>query len=160
MLGTLATPLPAAAATSSARIENCPPAIACFSPNPIRVTAGDRVTWTNDAGVTHTSTSDTGAWDTGNVAPGATSGSIAFNTAGTFPFHCAIHPSMTGSVIVSAAASVAASPPVRLAPGGQGPRLPLAAGLLIVGLALLATRRVRRNGTQRIDEGLDKPPHQ
>ena len=159
-VGLLLVPLSAAAATSSARIVNCPPAIACFSPNPIRVTVGDRVTWTNNSSLTHTATSNTGAWDTGTITPGATSGAVAFNTVGTFAYHCAIHPSMTGSVIVSAAPSVGTSPPVRLAPGGEGPRPPIAAGLLLLGLVVLAARGVRRDRTQRLDEGVDKLPHQ
>jgi len=103
--GLLVVPLAASAANSPAQIVNCaatPPW--CFSPNPIRITAGSTVTWTNATAPTHTSTSDTGAWNTGNIAPGATSSAVAFPTAGTFTYHCAIHPSMAGTVIVSAAA--------------------------------------------------------
>jgi hypothetical protein len=75
---------------------------------------------------------------------------------------------MTGSVVVSAVA--ATSPPVRtLAPGGGGagavwegrvPTLPVGAVLLLLGLVLLAARRVRRDRTQRVGEGIDKPSHQ
>ena len=159
--GTLLMPLAATAAASSARIANCPPAIGCFNPNPIRVALGDTVTWTNNTGVTHTATSDTGAWDTGNVAPAGTSGAITFNSAGTFTYHCAIHASMTGSVIVSAAATTATSPPVRgLASGGGGPRLPIAAVLLLLGSALLAARRVRGQRQHRVGKGVDKLPDQ
>jgi MYXO-CTERM domain-containing protein len=95
--------------------------------------------------VTHTATSDTGAWTTGNIAPGGTSAAVAFPTAGTFPYHCAIHPSMAGTVIVSAAAPAPSSPPARgLASGGGGPQLPVAAALLLLGFALLAAGRNRR----------------
>jgi plastocyanin len=162
--GALLGSLTAAAATSSARIVNCPPAFGCFTPNPIRITVGDRVSWTNSAGVTHTSTSDTGAWDTGTIAPGTTSSAVLFTTAGTFAYHCAIHPSMTGSVIVSAAMATApapTSPPVRrLASGGGGPQLPIAAVLLLLGLGLLAARGVRRYRTQGLDKHVDKLPHE
>jgi MYXO-CTERM domain-containing protein len=117
------------------------------------------VTWTNATGPTHTSTSNTGVWNTGNIAPGATSGAVSFPTVGTFPYHCAIHPSMTGSVIVSAAAP--GSPPVRgLAPGGGGPQLPIGAALLLLGFGLLAARRVRRHRPHGAGEGIDKLPHQ
>jgi plastocyanin len=160
--GLLLAPLAASAANSPAQIINCtgtPPW--CFSPNPIQITAGSTVTWTNSTGPTHTSTSDTGAWNTGNIAPGATSAAVAFPTAGTFPYHCAIHPSMTGSVIVAAAAPAPSSPPVRgLAPGGGGPQLPIAAALLLLGFALLATRGVRRHRAHGAGEGIDKLPHQ
>jgi plastocyanin len=160
--GLLVAPLAASAANSPAQIVNCaatPPW--CFSPNPIRITAGSTVTWTNATGPTHTATSDTGAWTTGNIAPGGTSAAVAFPAAGTFPYHCAIHPSMTGSVIVSAAAVVASNPPVRgLASGGGGPQLPIGAALLLLGLVLLAARGVRRNRPQGAGEGIDKLPHQ
>src|SRR5260370_12201662 len=103
--GLLLVPLAASAANSPAQIINCagtPPW--CFSPNPIQITAGSTVTWTNGTGPTHTSTSNTGVWNTGNIGPGPTTGAVSFPTVGTFPYHCAIHPSMTSAVIVSAAA--------------------------------------------------------
>ena len=158
-------PLAASAANTSAQIVNCTGTpFWCFSPKPIQITVGSTVTWTNGTAPTHTATSDTAAWGTGNIAPGATSSAISFPTAGTFTYHCTIHPSMTGSVIVSAAA--ATSPPVRaLAPGGGGaaqyrPTLLLGAGLLLLGLGLLAARRVGRDRTQRVGERIDKLPHQ
>jgi plastocyanin len=150
LFGTLA----ASAANSPAQIVNCvgtPPW--CFSPNPIRITAGSTVTWTNTTAPTHTSTSDTGAWNTGNIAPGGTSAAVSFPTVGTFPYHCAIHPTMTGSVIVSAAVT-------GLAPGGGGPQLLVGAALLLLGFGLLTARRVRRYGTHRVRQGIDKLPNQ
>ena len=158
--GWVLVPLAASAANTSAQIVNCAGIPSwCFSPKPIQIMVGSTVTWTNATAPTHTATSDTGAWDTGNIASGATSTAISFPTAGTFTYHCAIHPSMTGSVIVSAVA--APNPPVRaLAPGGGGPALPVGAVLLVLGLALLAARRVGRDRTQRVGERIDKLPHQ
>ena len=158
-----AIPTVADAANSSAQIVNCPPAFGCFTPNSIMIKVGDTITWTNNGSVTHTSTSNTGAWSTGNITPGATSSAVTFNTSGTFAYHCAIHPSMTGTVIVSAAAATPAptSPPVpRLAAGGGGPQLPIGAALLLLGLGLLATRSVRRHRMQRLDKRVDKLPHE
>src|SRR5438309_3984136 len=159
--GLLLVPMAASAANSAAQIVNCastPPW--CFSPNPIQITVGSTVTWTNATGPTHTATSDTGAWTTGSIGPGGTSAAVAFPTAGTFPYHCAIHPSMTGMVIVSAAAAPS-SPPVRgLASGGGGPQLPIGAALLLLGVGLLAARGVRRHRPHRAGQSIDKLPHQ
>jgi plastocyanin len=60
---------------------------------------GTTVTWTNDDGVNHTVTSDQGAFDSGPLATGQTF-SQTFNQAGTFTYHCTIHPSMQGTVVV------------------------------------------------------------
>jgi plastocyanin len=147
----LATPVLASAATTSAHITNCPGASGCFTPDPIRITAGDSVTWTNNTSITHTATSDSGAWNTGNISAGSTSGAILFSTPGTFPYHCTIHPSMTGSVIVSAIAATPRPtvPPVRgLATGGGGPLLP-GALVLLLGLALVAAAGWLRYGSKR-----------
>jgi plastocyanin len=70
-----------------------------FSPNRLTVAKGTTVTWQNNDNVTHTSTSDTGLWDTGNIAPGG-SKDVTFSNAGTFNYHCTIHASMTGTIIV------------------------------------------------------------
>ena len=73
-----------------------------FSPASVTVNVGDQVTWSNGDNVPHTATSTTGAFDTGNIAGGA-SASVAFNTAGSFSYFCQIHPNMTGTVVVQAA---------------------------------------------------------
>jgi plastocyanin len=72
-----------------------------FSPATITVPVGSTVTWKNNDGLAHTSTSDTGVWDTGNIAAGAST-TTTFNTAGTFPYHCTYHAAMgmKGTVIV------------------------------------------------------------
>jgi plastocyanin len=70
-----------------------------FNGNPTVVPKGTTVTWTNNDLVVHTSTSDNGAWNSGNIAPGGTF-STTLDTAGTFVYHCAIHPGMVGTVTV------------------------------------------------------------
>jgi plastocyanin len=150
----LLTCVGASAANSPAQIVTCTGFSGCFSPNPIQIQAGSTVTWTNSTSLTHTATSDTGAWDTGNIASGGTSASITFNQPGTFSYHCTIHPTMRGSIIVTAAATASptAEPtaPVvrRLASGGGGPWPLLGLLALLVGLGLLGSGWLR---AQRLD---------
>jgi plastocyanin len=70
-----------------------------YSPNPINVSVGGTVTWTNNDNTTHTSTANGGAFSSGSIAPGGTF-RMTFPTAGSFPYHCAIHPGMIGTVTV------------------------------------------------------------
>ncbi|MFI5184931.1 MAG: plastocyanin/azurin family copper-binding protein [Vicinamibacteria bacterium] len=75
-----------------------------FSPSPASVKAGQTVAWRNNGGTTHTATQDGGGgFDTGPISDGATSAPIKMSTAGTLSYHCAIHPSMVGSVSVGSA---------------------------------------------------------
>jgi plastocyanin len=78
-----------------------------FSPNAATISVNDTVTWTW-VGSPHTTTSDTGLWDSGVFGPGH-SFTRTFASAGTFPFHCTVHPFMTGTITVQ---SVNAPPTV------------------------------------------------
>ena len=75
-----------------------------FSPPSVTVTVGDTVTWTNSDDVPHTATADGGTFDTGTLDNGD-SNTVTFSTAGSFPYHCSVHPQMTGTVVVEAASS-------------------------------------------------------
>lgn len=70
-----------------------------YSPNPISVAVGGSITWMNNDSTTHTSTADNGAWDSGTIGPGATF-TRTFPTAGSFTYHCSIHPNMVATVTV------------------------------------------------------------
>ena len=72
-----------------------------YSPNPATVRVGQTVAWKNADSVTHTATANGGAFNTGNIAAGATSNPIAMTTAGSFAYLCTIHPSMVGSLTVT-----------------------------------------------------------
>ena len=97
------------ASTSPYGATSAPPAVGqpntvsmanvAFGPASITVSVGTTITWQNNDGINHTSTSDTGVWDTGTIPPGGSKTTI-FNTPGTFPYHCTVHPMMTGTVIV------------------------------------------------------------
>jgi plastocyanin len=71
-----------------------------FDPADVSATAGQVVAFTNEDSVPHTFTLDDASCDTGNIANGA-SGAIRFDAAGSYPFHCNVHPSMKGTVTVS-----------------------------------------------------------
>lgn len=68
-----------------------------FQPATLPVALNTTVTWTNNDSVTHTVTGTD--FDSGNIAPGS-SYSHTFTIVGTYNYHCAIHPSMAGSVTV------------------------------------------------------------
>ena len=72
-----------------------------FSPSTINVSGvGNVITWTNKDTTGHTITSDAGLFDSGIISPNGTF-SYTFTTAGTFTYHCNVHPMMTASVIVN-----------------------------------------------------------
>jgi len=71
-----------------------------FSPVTLTVTAGTTVTWTNKDAMAHTVTSDSTLFVSGNIVANGTY-SYTFNSAGTYPYHCAIHPTMKAKVIVN-----------------------------------------------------------
>jgi plastocyanin len=70
-----------------------------FDPASITVKAGDTVTWTNQDSATHTVAADNGEFKSGDLGNGATF-SFTFAKAGTYPYHCSIHPNMKGTVVV------------------------------------------------------------
>ncbi len=70
-----------------------------FSPDPITISVGDAITWTNGDSAPHTVTLDDGSCDTGQFGQGET-GTIRFNVAGTYAYHCAVHPNMKGTIVV------------------------------------------------------------
>jgi plastocyanin len=72
-----------------------------FNPNPVSIASGDSVAWTNNDFTTHRIVLDDGSFDSGNLSPGSSSAATpAITTTGAF--HCVIHPSMTGTITVSA----------------------------------------------------------
>lgn len=71
-----------------------------FSPQVIAVKAGDTVQWVNTDTVPHTVTSDGSLlWDSGTIQPGA-SYERQFKFAGSYPYHCGIHSTMKGTVVI------------------------------------------------------------
>jgi plastocyanin len=81
-----------------------------FSPNPVEVSVGATVTWTNDDTQPHTVVSGANAQPSGEfdsspnfnplMAPKQTF-EHTFTQAGEYPYYCALHPNMVGTVSVS-----------------------------------------------------------
>jgi plastocyanin len=92
-----------------------------FQPDPISIPVGTSVQWANATSGTsstpHTTTSDTGLWDSGTLNAGQTF-SITFKNPGTFTYHCTFHQSlgMTGTITVIAPTSTPTRTPTRVVP--------------------------------------------
>jgi plastocyanin len=71
-----------------------------FVPNPVTVTVGSTVTWTNADTIPHNSISDTNVWSSPNIPPGGQF-AFTFQSKGTFPYKCTIHAGMVGTVVVN-----------------------------------------------------------
>jgi len=72
-----------------------------FSPDPVVISAGQRVAWRNGDSIVHTATGiSQNGFDTREIAPGATSNALAFAATGDFAYRCNIHPTMVGTVTV------------------------------------------------------------
>ncbi|HLX41135.1 MAG TPA: cupredoxin family copper-binding protein [Ktedonobacteraceae bacterium] len=75
-----------------------------FSPASLTISVGTTVTWKNTTSAPHTATSDDGSsFDSGVANPIAAQGGtfqFTFTKAGTFAYHCAIHPFMKATIIV------------------------------------------------------------
>ncbi len=72
-----------------------------FVPATITIKVGEKVTWTNKDSASHTVTSDDGGFASSGTLSQNKTYSVTFGTAGTFPYHCSIHPTMTGTVTVT-----------------------------------------------------------
>ena len=68
-----------------------------FDPRDLTINVGDTVTWTNNGSNPHTTTSDTGVWNSDSEFPlplamqPGDQFSFTFTQAGTFPYFCEIH---------------------------------------------------------------------
>ena len=81
-----------------------------FQPNPVQVSVGNTVTWTNNDSQPHTVTSGSNGQpdnkfnSSPNFSPLLNPGqtfSFTFTQAGDYPYFCMLHPNMVGTVSVS-----------------------------------------------------------
>jgi plastocyanin len=71
-----------------------------FRPRNLTIQRGTRVRWVNRGSNSHTTTSNTGIWDSGTLSSGERF-TRRFGRRGTFNYHCEIHPTMTATITVT-----------------------------------------------------------
>jgi plastocyanin len=78
-----------------------------YQPNPVSIKVGETVIWTNNDLTIHTVTEGNSStnvpingFDSGLLNPDETFKHV-FKKAGTIEYHCILHPTMTGRVIIS-----------------------------------------------------------
>lgn len=73
-----------------------------FSPPSASARVGQTVAWRNADSITHDIVQDAaGGFDTGGVSAGAATAALTMTRAGSFPYHCSIHPSMVGTLTIT-----------------------------------------------------------
>ena len=70
-----------------------------YRPSQLDALPGETITWTNVSQRTHTVTSDTGLFDSDEIAAGERF-SVLLDAVGSYPYHCTIHPGIRGEIDV------------------------------------------------------------
>ncbi|HVQ58808.1 MAG TPA: cupredoxin domain-containing protein [Solirubrobacterales bacterium] len=82
-----------ASATKSVKIAGF-----AFTPKTMTVATGTKVAFSNSDSAPHTATGK--GFKTGTISKGKTK-SVTFAKKGTFAYHCSIHPTMKGTIVVN-----------------------------------------------------------
>jgi plastocyanin len=110
----LALVVPAASHTAVGATKGVRITATGFTPATVNIAAGDAVKWTNRDTKNHQVVSNTGAFVSATIAPGR-SYTHTFSAAGTYRYHDALHPSLTGKVVVTGpppAVTIGATAPI------------------------------------------------
>jgi plastocyanin len=75
-----------------------------FNPQTVTVKAGTTVTWTNKDDIPHGIAATNNAFKRSQALDTDDSYSFTFTTPGTYQYFCYVHPHMTGTIVVEAAA--------------------------------------------------------
>jgi plastocyanin len=105
----LALPASSSAATIAVKITTTG-----FTPKTVTINQADAVKWTNADKVNHQLVANNGAFASPIMKPGDTY-SFTFNAAGTFRYHDALHPTLTGTITVKGpppSVAIAVSAPI------------------------------------------------
>jgi PGF-CTERM protein len=124
-----------------------------FQPATLTVPPGTNVTWTNQDNAPHTVTSINGKFDSGRLNKGQAF-SFNFTVPGVYDYHCKVHPSMRGQILVTSAkaaspAAAAAEQETKAdeasAPYSAGQQQPgFGAALALVGILAVASLLLRK----------------
>ena len=102
-LAAACSPKGGSAATAATTVKVIPDSQAqgAYQPNPVTVEPGQSVTWTwEDQGNQHSVSADDGSFESCLQGSGSTF-TTTFTKAGTYAYHCSIHPNMKGTVTVT-----------------------------------------------------------
>ncbi len=179
--------LAALCAFGSLSVFHAPPAVAqsgevtaaglAFSPPTVslELTAGEpgfeaahaHVTWTMaDADTQHTVTFDDPKLVSSQPLSAGQRHEVVIYAVGTYPYRCTIHPTMTGSIVVTPAPPAAApvrSPdaedpgPIAGSGSGSGSLVPVAIGLSVLASAAVLAWYLLRDRRTRLRPGADGP---
>ena len=94
-LGLAGASLPAASVTKTVKITS-----SAFTPASVTVAVADAVKWSNKDTKTHQVVANNGAFASPIIGAGH-AWTHTFNTTGTYKYHDALHPSLTGKVVVT-----------------------------------------------------------
>ncbi|HTW84653.1 MAG TPA: cupredoxin domain-containing protein [Candidatus Sulfotelmatobacter sp.] len=94
LLAATAAPVAAPAPSATVHIRND-----AFVPARVVVKPGTIVVFVNDDDDAHTATADNGSYDSGGLGTGE-SWKHAYTSAGSYAYHCTMHPFMKGIVMV------------------------------------------------------------
>jgi plastocyanin len=100
---------PAATVTKTVKIT-----ATAFSPASVTIKTGDAIKWSNTDTKAHQVVANNGAFASPTIAAGH-SWTRTFNTAGTYRYHDALHPALTGKIVVSGpppAVTIGAATPI------------------------------------------------
>lgn len=94
----LVTPASAANTAQTSATKQVEVVNFAFKPGTLTVAKGTTVEFENGSGTTHTATRNGGGFDK-RIGPGKTI-AVRFQSRGSFAYHCKIHPTMKGKIVV------------------------------------------------------------
>ena len=71
-----------------------------FTPSQVSIDNGGTVTWTNNDTVAHNVIVDNGEGPSSDLIQPGSSYSYEFTKPGSYQYHCSVHPSMRGTIVV------------------------------------------------------------